>query len=287
MNSSGYRGRLAPTPSGYLHVGHARTFWIARERAREVGGELILRIDDLDGPRCKEAFVEASIEDLQWFGFEWTEGPDIGGFRGPYRQSQRDHFYRHAWNSLNEVRAIYPSAHSRKDVEKALTAPHEGETEPVFPVELRPRRWERTDDPGEVNWRFRVPYGQRITFTDGRMGEVSFVAGKDFGDFIVWRRDGFPSYELATVVDDFTMGISEVVRGEDLLLSTARQYLLYQALRWGAPRFYHCPLVRDAHGQRLAKRAGGLSLRDLRAQGYTPEQIRESAWFTQSDAQLE
>lgn len=275
MLSSGYRGRIAPTPSGLLHVGHARTFWIAQERARAAGGDLILRVEDLDRARCKPEFTTALIEDLNWFGIHWAEGPDVSGPCQPYVQSGRDHFHLHAWTSLMEARAIYPSPHSRRDVEQALSAPHEGEGEPVFPPELRPARWDRVATPGDVNWRFRVPDGLEIVFTDGRLGEVRYKAGVDFGDFLVWRRDGFPSYELAVVVDDFTMGISEVVRGEDLLLSTARQLLLYSALRWGHPRFYHCALVRDANGQRLAKRANGLTLRALREQGVMPEAIRK------------
>lgn len=270
-----YRGRLAPTPSGYLHVGHARTFWAAQRRAELAGGTLILRNDDLDPHRSKPEFVQGMLEDLEWFGFNWEEGPDVGGYCQPYQQSARGHFYQHAWSSLMDARVIYPSPHSRKDVENALSAPHEGDGEVIFPRELRPRRVETATEPGDMNWRFRVPDGVTVTFTDGFMGERSFTAGVDFGDFLIWRRDGLPSYELAVVVDDFTMGISEVVRGEDLLLSTARQLLLYQMLRWGAPRFYHCPLVRDDSGNRLAKRAGGLALRDLRAMGMSPQEIRE------------
>ena len=276
--TSAYRGRIAPTPSGFLHVGHARTFWTAQQRAIEAGGDLVLRVEDLDPARSRPEFVQAMIEDLTWFGFQWTEGPDVSGPCQPYKQSGRGHFYVHAWTSLMEARTIYPSPHSRKDVEAALTAPHEGDAESIFPPELRPARVERASEPGAVNWRFRVPDGVQIVFRDGRLGEVRYTAGMDFGDFLVWRKDGFPSYELAVVVDDYTMGISEVVRGEDLLLSTARQLLLYNALRWGAPKFHHCELVRDASGHRLSKRAGGLSLRELREQGYSPEQIRER-WF--------
>jgi glutamyl-tRNA synthetase len=274
-----YRGRLAPTPSGYLHVGHAMTFWTAYRRAMEATGELVLRIEDLDRARSRPEFSAAIIEDLGWFGIHWSEGPDVSGPCQPYVQSQRDHFHLHAWNSLMEARAIYPSPHSRRDVELALNAPHEGEAEPIFPPSLRPPRVEPAREPGDVNWRFRVPDGLDIVFRDGRVGEQRFRAGVDFGDFLVWRKDGLPSYELAVVVDDFTMGISEVVRGEDLLLSTARQLLLYRTLGWAAPAFYHCPLVRDASGQRLSKRAGGLSLRELRAQGLEPEEIRER-WKT-------
>jgi len=271
--SSSYRGRLAPTPSGYLHIGHARTFMIASERAQSEGGELILRVEDLDAARCKPEYTRVMIEDLEWLGICWTEGPDISGPCQPYVQSARGSFYISAWHALYESGMIYPSPHSRKDLEQALSAPHEGDSEPVFSKELRPARVEPVDGPGEVNWRFRVPYGMNLHFTDGRAGEQAFLAGRDFGDFLVWRKDGWPSYELAVVVDDFTMGISEVVRGADLLLSTARQLLLYNALNWAAPKFYHCPLVRDAQGRRLSKRAAGLTIRELREKGFSPAEL--------------
>lgn len=274
-----YRGRLAPTPSGYLHLGHARTFKTAADRAEAAGGELIFRMDDLDLDRCRPEYARAAYEDLRWLGLDWVEGPDVGGASMPYDQSQRGHFYFHAWTALLEAGAIYPSPHSRRDVAGALSAPHgeeQGGREPVFPPSLRVLRVEKVDEPGAVNWRFRVPDGARITFADGRCGEQRFVAGEDFGDFLVWRKDGFPSYDLACVTDDYTMHITEVVRGEDLLLSTARQLLLYRALGWAAPDFFHCPLLRDARGQRLAKRSDALSLRALREAGFSPAELLDS-----------
>lgn len=276
-----YRGRLAPTPTGHLHLGHAHTFWIAYDRAMQAGGDLLLRVDDIDKARCREEYARDAVEDIRWFGIDWTEGPDKDGGYGPYIQSERMHFYLHAWKQLADVGAIYPSPHSRKDVESALNAPHAGEnSEPVFPSELRPERgtWLIPDEPSGVNWRFRVRDGETISFVDKNYGEVSFKAGGDFGDFLVWRRDGFPSYELACAVDDHAMLITEVVRGADLLLSTARQLLLYRALGWATPDFYHCPLVRDGEGKRLAKRDYSLSLRVLREQGYKPGQIR-NGWM--------
>ncbi|MEL7503141.1 MAG: glutamate--tRNA ligase family protein [Cyanobacteria bacterium J06554_6] len=270
-----YRGRLAPTPTGHLHLGHAQTFWTAQQRAEQAGGSLVLRIEDLDRARCKPQYEADMLEDLAWFGFRWQEGPDVGGRYGPYRQCDRTPYYRQVWQQLSRTRTIYPSPHSRKDVARALSAPHEGEGEVIFPVHLRPEAWESVDDPGEVNWRFRVPDGEAISFVDENLGPQTFVAGQDFGDFIVWRRDGFPSYELAGVADDGAMAISEVVRGEDLLLSTAKQMLLYRALGWATPTFYHCPLVRDEAGKRLAKRDGARSLRLLRQEGITPEQTRQ------------
>lgn len=271
-----YRGRLAPTPTGHLHLGHAKTFWTAQQRAMQHGGVLVLRIEDLDRDRCKPEYSDDLLEDLVWFGFCWQEGPDVGGPFQPYRQRDRQSFYHQTWQQLNHLGAIYPSLHSRKDVANALRAPHEGDREVIFPVELRPATWEAATEPGEVNWRFRVPDGEAIAFIDEHLGPQRFIAGQDFGDFIVWRRDGLPSYDLAVVTDDHAMAISEVVRGEDLLLSAAKQILLYRTLGWAIPAFYHCPLVRDAAGKRLAKRDGARSLRSLRQQGITPEHIRES-----------
>ncbi len=277
-----YRGRLAPTPTGYLHLGHARTFWHAFQRAREAGGDLIYRNDDLDRWRCRPEYVSAAMEDLRWMGIEWTEGPDVGGMYAPYNQSQREHFYRHAWSRLMDLGMLYPSPHSRRDVEMALQAPHQGEEE-VFPSSLRPEAgsWSPGSASGLVNWRFRVRDGETIRFVDSLAGERAYVAGRDFGDFIVWRKDDQPSYELACVVDDYTMCITEVVRGEDLLLSTARQLLLYRALGWSSPTWRHVPLLRDAAGNRLAKRNHALSLRTLRQEGYTSSSCQEAAIFLQ------
>jgi glutamyl-tRNA synthetase len=221
------------------------------------------------------------LEDLRWFGLIWDEGPDVGGPYAPYSQSDRISSYLETWRSLQRTGTIYPSPHSRKDVQAALTAPHEDGNEPLFPPELRAPLGTGThvDEPGSINWRFRVPDGRTIEFEDGRVGEVRRTAGVDFGDFLVWRKDGFPSYELAVVADDHAMRISEVVRGEDLLTSTARQLLLYEALGWQPPTHYHCPLLRDDAGQRLAKRTAALALRELRIQGRTPDELRALAAF--------
>jgi glutamyl/glutaminyl-tRNA synthetase len=291
-----YRGRIAPSPTGYLHLGHARTFWTAQERARAAGGILILRNEDLDRERCRPGFAAAMIEDLRWFGFEWQEGPDLGGPFGPYIQSERLDLYEAAFQRLREGGFVYPCICSRRDVQRALRAPHQGDDEPVYPGTCRPRA-----DPvggtkasalstgnqaggivtsgGKVNWRFRVPDGEAITFVDGALGPQTFRAGDDFGDFVVWRHDGIPSYQLAVTVDDAAMQITEVVRGSDLLVSTARQLLLYGALSCVAPKFHHCALVTDAQGIRLAKRHDALSLRALREQGLTPVELRELPAF--------
>lgn len=265
------RGRIAPTPSGLLHVGHARTFALAADRASGAG--LVLRIEDLDGPRCLPEFTSAAIEDLRWLGLHWTEGPDVGGPHAPYVQSDRAAWFLDVWRRLERGGHIYPSPHSRRDVEAAATAPHEADAEPVFPPSLRPTHRERADLPGGVPWRFRVPDGRTIEFQDAIQGTISLTAGVHFGDFVVWRRDDLAAYELAVVGDDHAMEIEEVVRGADLLTSTARQLLLYEALGWTPPAWCHAPLVCDASGQRLAKRSGGLAIRDLRAAGWLPVEV--------------
>ena len=270
-----YRGRLAPTPTGHLHLGHARTFWTAWQRARDRGGALVMRVEDLDAARCKSEYADAMLEDLRWLGIDWEEGPDVDGPFAPYVQHQRLGWYREVWRQLQSTGLIYPSHHSRKDVEAALQAPHEEDREQIFPASLRPIEGTGRDaaGPGPANWRFRVPDGDRIAFVDGAAGLTERIAGEDFGDFLVWRKDGFPSYELAVVADDHAMEITEVVRGDDLLTSTARQLLLYRALGWQPPEFYHCPLVTDDQGRRLAKRNADLSLRAMRERGVPPADV--------------
>jgi glutamyl-tRNA synthetase len=265
---SEYRGRIAPTPTGDMHVGHARTFMTAYRRAQEANGSIVLRIEDLDPLRCKREFTQRAIEDLAWLGIHWSEGPVF--------QSERRQVYEDVWRRLRDDDWIYPSAVSRKELRDAAHAPHEeDEAEPIFPPELRPRRdavRETTSRAGVV-WRFRVPDGDDIRFADGVRGDQSFIAGKDFGDFVVWRKDDVPAYELAVVADDIDMRITEVVRGEDLLLSTARQLLVYRALSAAPPSWVHVPLVRDVTGKRLAKRHQPLSVRELRDKGLTPQQV--------------
>jgi len=290
-SASSYRGRLAPSPTGYLHLGHARTFWTAQQRARSAGGALVLRNEDLDPARVRADFAAAMLEDLRWFGLIWQEGPDVGGPFGPYHQSQRRDHYLAAFEQLRAAGAIYPCTCSRRDVQEAAGAPHEappGEAwtpdEPIYPGTCRPENSKpgaptrRSLGEGRANWRFRVPDGATLTFTDGHYGAQSATAGVHFGDFLVWRKDDTLVYQLACVVDDAAMRISEIVRGADLLLSTFRQLLLYRALRLTPPSFYHCPLLTDEQGVRLAKRHDALSLRTLRAQGRSPENIR-AAWY--------
>lgn len=262
-------------------MGHARTFWTAQERARAAGGILLLRNDDLDTARCRPEFVTAMLEDLRWFGFEWT-GPVV-------TQSERLPLYRAALVRLHAGGFIYPCSRSRRDVLAAASAPHEAclpgqgdeNDEPLYPPEFRPAAGSPLPpltDPVTTNWRFRVPDGETFAFTDGHYGEQRAVTGRDFGDFLVWRKDDAPSYQLACAVDDAAMDVTEVVRGADLLKSTFRQLLLYRALGLTAPAFYHCPLVTDEKGVRLAKRHDALALRTLREQGREPAQIR-SDWL--------
>ena len=287
--ASSYRGRLAPSPTGYLHVGHARTFWTAYERAREAGGVLVMRMEDLDPDRSRAVYAEAALEDLRWLGIRWQEGPDLGGPYAPYAQSERRTVYLAAWRKLLRGGFIYPCRCSRRDLEAALSAPHEGDAqeplddEPIYPgtcrptIDTSPQPREAAangiDEPGNFNWRFRVPDGEAVEFVDLNLGPQRFVAGRDFGDFVVWRRDGIPSYQLACVADDAAMKITEVVRGEDLVKSTARQILLNRALGFLNPAWFHCRLVADANGKRLAKRHDALSLRVLRERGVSPEHI--------------
>lgn len=264
-----YRGRIAPTPTGDMHVGHARTFVTAWNRAREAGGAVVLRIEDLDPLRCRDDYTAGAIEDLAWLGIRWEEPA--------FHQSRRRDVYEATWRRLLDAGLIYPSHVSRKELRDAAHAPHEDEegAEPIFPRELRaePGAGRDATRPAGVVWRFRVPDGETIHFVDARCGPQTFTAGVDFGDFVVWRKDDVPAYELAVVADDIAMGITEVVRGEDLLRSTARQLLVYRALNASPPAWCHLPLVRDAEGRRLAKRHQPLSIRELRARGLSPAEV--------------
>ena len=249
-----YRGRLAPTPSGYLHEGHAMTFRVAWERAVSHCGVLVYRNDDLDPLRCREEFAQSAMDDLKSCGLTWSEGPDCGGSYGPYDQSKRGAFYLSILRQLAEMNLVYPCLKSRKEIREAGLSSTGGE-EFLFPEEFRPTGKLRIepDFPGGVNWRFRVEWNKEISFFDRAKGMQRFITGKDFSDFLVWRKEGVASYELATVADDHAMDITEVVRGEDLLLSSARQCLLFDGLGWSRPDFYHCELLLDEEGRKLSK----------------------------------
>ena len=266
-----YTGRLAPSPTGLLHLGHAATFWTAFERARAAGGRLLLRNEDLDPLRAKPEFTVAMLEDLAWLGITW-EPPAVV-------QSERLAHYRAAMEQLLAEGLAYACTCSRRDLEHMAHAPHDEDDEPVYGGRCRqtPMCGGVALQPG-VNYRFRVPDGEAIRFRDANLGLQSFRAGcggdADFGDFLVWRRDGLPSYQLACVVDDAAMRVTEVVRGRDLLRSTARQILLSRALGLANPAYFHTELLRDDAGRRLAKRHGALALQTLREQGRSPEEVR-------------
>jgi glutamyl/glutaminyl-tRNA synthetase len=267
---TGYRGRLAPSPTGYLHLGHASTFWTAYQRSLAASGTLLLRNEDLDPQRSRAEFAAAMSEDLRWLGILWQEGPDVGGPCAPYAQSQRRSLYLAAWMRLVADGFAYPCTCSRRDLARVAEAPHEAAhnppDEPLYPGTCRPpagRAVETIDRPLGLNWRFRVPDGEALEYEDRRQGRQRFVAG----------RDDVPSYQLAVVVDDALMGVTEVVRGADLLISTARQMLLQRALGWTTPDYYHCDLLTDERGERLAKRHDALSLRALRAAGCSPADV--------------
>jgi glutamyl-tRNA synthetase len=254
-----YRGRLAPTPSGYLHQGHVCTFRIAWDRARSAGGALVFRMDDLDSARCTEEYAQACIEDIQGMGLDWDEGPGKGGSFGPYNQSRRSKLYLNALRTLHDMGCIYPCLKTRREISAAGILDSSGK-EYLYPEYFRHDYTEKLPEgfPAECNWRFRTKWGDQVRFMDIKKAEQSFLVGADLSDFLVWRKDGVAAYELATVVDDHLMQITEVVRGEDLLVSSARQCLLFDALGWSRPDFYHCELLLGEDGKKLSKSARSL-----------------------------
>ncbi|MCB1121333.1 MAG: tRNA glutamyl-Q synthetase [Verrucomicrobiae bacterium] len=263
-----YRGRIAPSPTGYLHLGHAKTFWTAYTRAKDAGGILVYRDEDIDLQRCRPEFSTAAEKDLLHLGICWDEGP--------IKQSERLPLYEAALAKLVIKGLAYPCSCSRTEIQQATDARSTPSGEILFPASLRPSPGKFSSKPTldlTMNYRFRVPDGKFVTFSDLLKGPQSFEAGEDFGDFLVWRKDGMPSYELAVVVDDMEMRITEVVRGEDLLISTARQLLLYEAFNQNPPEFYHESLVKDENGLRLAKRSDSLALRRLFQQGHGVESL--------------
>ncbi len=273
------RGRIAPTPSGELHLGHAATFLRTQQSIREKGGELILRIEDIDKARCKDVYVEHAIDLLKEIGIDWDEGPDLGGPYGPYLQSQRIDYFKQCLFKLKDLGLVYPCGVSRKQLRASQARTYNHEL--ILPDELKELAVD-VEDMWAVNWRFRVPKSLSIDFYGhGFEKDFSYTEGEHFSDFLVWRRDGMPSYELAVVADDQAMKITEVVRGADLLLSTARQILLYRAFDWDVPKFYHCPLILGEDGERLSKTKGSASLLEfIKAGGDWQEQLRQ-AQFSQ------
>lgn len=259
-----YRGRFAPSPTGAIHIGTARSALLSWLRARREGGRFVLRIDDLDAPRVRPGAYEQGLEDLRWLGLDWDEGPDVGGPHAPYRQSDRVQHYEAAVAKLASSAHLFRCRCSRRDLELA-SAPH-GEDGVIYPGTCR-----RSPPPeGPHALRFKMPEPPP-TIRDGVAGPST--AGLGRGDFVVKRRDGVYSYQLACAVDDIEMGITEVVRGDDLLGSAVRQAAIQVALGARPPAFVHVPLVLNPRGQRLAKRDGAISIAELRARGVRPERL--------------
>jgi glutamyl-tRNA synthetase len=273
MSTLPHVGRLAPSPTGGLHLGHARTFLHAWLDVRKTGGRMILRIEDIDASRCRPEAVSGAIDDLRWLGLDWDEGPHVGGPHAPYLQSLRCDLYDAMLKRLKDDELVYPCTCTRSDIARAASAPHPGEEGPVYPGTCSQRS--AADAKGlskPYSWRFRV-YDEFVTWHDAALGLVSLNPSRAIGDFIVGRSTGEPAYQLAVVVDDAAMGITRVVRGDDLASSTPRQILLYRAIGFSVPKFAHLPLVYDAQGKRLAKRNGSVKLATLREQGVDPRDL--------------
>ena len=266
-------GRFAPSPSGRIHLGNLFCCLLAWLSVRQKGGRLILRIEDLDTARCPRRYSDQMEEDLHWLGLDWDEGGSRGGPRGPYYQSQRGERYRQALDALAAQGLVYPCFCTRAELH-AASAPHRSDGQVLYsgacrnltPEEVLQRS--RTRHPA---LRLRTPDAE-IAFTDGHLGEYRENLARACGDFLLRRSDGLWAYQLAVVVDDAAMGVTEVVRGADLLDSTPRQLYLYRLLGLPEPSFYHVPLLLAPDGRRLSKRDADAGLEDLRPK-YPPEEI--------------
>ncbi len=277
-------GRLAPSPTGAQHLGNARTFLLAWLSLRARGGKIILRIEDIDSPRVKPWAAEQAVEDLRWLGLDWDEGPDRPGPQAPYFQTQRSDAYASALERLRRAEQVFPCTCTRSDIATAASAPHAGQEGPVYPGTCSSRRaGDAIDLCPPFAWRFRLGQGP-AAFQD-RFAGPQTVRLERLGDFVVYKSNGTPSYQLAVVVDDWAMGVTEVVRGDDLLPSTFRQLALYSFFSWQPPDFYHVPLVVGEDGRRLAKRHGDTRLATLRRQGIRPEVV--VGWLAWSAGLLE
>lgn len=259
-------GRLAPSPTGAQHVGNARTYLIAWLSARAQGGRVVLRIEDIDSPRVKPGATEQALDDLRWLGLDWDGEPVV--------QTRRLALYEDALRRLRERELVYPCTCTRGDIERAASAPHHEHEGLVYPGTCAQNR---SADAAALAgrpfaWRFRVG-DSSPEFTDAYLGPTRVDLRRAGGDFVVWKSAGTPAYQLAVVVDDAAQGVTEVVRGDDLVPSTPRQLLLYQALGLAPPRFTHVPLVVGPDGRRLAKRHGDTRLSALRAAGVEPEAL--------------
>jgi glutamyl-tRNA synthetase len=281
MTTQPLRGRYAPSPSGDLHMGNLRTALLAWLFARTGGGQFVLRVEDLDQPRVRPGAARRMLDDLQWLGLDWDEGPDCGGPYAPYVQSERVAIYQDYLQRLRAADLVYPCYCSRAEVAQATriaSAPQQGAEEgPRYPGTCRTlTRQQRAAYEAAGRrpaLRFRVADERIVTFNDLVEGPITQHVQHAVGDFIVCRADGIFAYQFAVVVDDGLMHINQVVRGSDLLSSTARQILLFEALGFPVPTFAHVPLLLDEQGKRLAKRAQSTGIAPLRAAGATPEQI--------------
>ncbi len=277
--NNNFRGRFAPSPTGLMHVGNARTALMAWLSIRSKGGRFVWRLEDLDTPRVVSGMAEAAEKDLNWLGLDWDEGPKQGGAYGPYDQSSRFSLYEEALSQLLEAERIFPCTYSRKDLQALASAPHGAGPGSPYPVSLRPvsleAGWfEKLNESNSpyASIRFKVQPGT-VAFVDKVQGKIEQEVLQEVGDFVVKRRDGMYAYQLAVVVDDIAMRISEVVRGVDLVSSTPRQIQLVRALAGSIPDYAHVPLVLNDKGEKLSKRDQGLTLASLREAGVQPEQL--------------
>ena len=273
------RGRYAPSPTGFIHVGNARTALVAWLSIRSKGGEFVWRLEDIDTNRVVSGLAEAAEEDLRWLGLDWDEGPDRGGAYAPYVQSERLADYAATLHFLLDKGRVFPCHRSRKDLEAIASAPHGPARHRPYPASLRPVETPKGWLPDtlaqaqpDYSIRFMVD-AQPVVFDDWVQGRLEELVTETVGDFVLRRRDGFYAYQLAVVVDDLHMAITEVVRGADLLDSTARQIQLIEALEGTRPQYAHVPLVLNGDGEKLSKRDDGLTLRHLRESGISPGQL--------------
>jgi len=287
------RVRFAPSPTGYLHLGNARTALFNYIHAKHTGGKLILRVEDTDKERSKKEYEEMLIDDLKWLGIQWDEGPDVGGEHAPYRQSERDHIYKEYIEKLKQSGHIY----------KCFCTPEELEEERKKALaEGRPPRYsgkcrnlseeeiEKLEKEGKpYTWRFKVPDGEVIVFEDLIKGVVE-INVNEFGDFVIVRSDGSPVYNFVVVVDDALMEITHVIRGEDHLSNTPKQILIYRALGFKEPKFAHLPIILGEDKSKLSKRHGAVSVRAFREDGYVSEAMFNGlallGWHPKKDTEV-
>lgn len=259
------RGRFAPSPTGYMHLGNAWTAFLCWLQVRQAGGALVLRMEDVDEQRSKKEFAHALLEDLQWLGLTWDEGPDAGGPAGPYVQQDRYDAYDNALAALQRDGLLYPCYCSRARLQ-AVGAPHAGEQAVYDGHCYGMTDAERAAMNKVPSWRVHVPE-ILVSFCDGIYGLQNAYLPQSCGDFVVRRADGLYAYQLAVSVDDGMMGITHVLRGRDLLPSTAQQIWLIEYFGYTAPHYMHVPLLIDADGRRLSKRQQGITIRSLRDGG--------------------